>query len=101
MDDSGVLNDELMNLVSKRVSSRDKIVELYEKYTKDRLDAITKDQSSTTICHKQHTYPLTLPTFNISFDVRCMKDISEDEKALLGQLKALNTFELCNDGFSS
>nr|CAX69346.1 hypotheticial protein [Schistosoma japonicum] len=51
MDDSGILNDELMNLVSKRVSSRDKIVELYEKYTKDKLDAIVNDLAMLKLFH--------------------------------------------------
>lgn len=38
MDGSGILNCELMNLVKKRVACRDRIVELHDKYTQDKLN---------------------------------------------------------------
>ncbi|CAH8466452.1 unnamed protein product [Schistosoma bovis] len=100
MDGSGILNCELMNLVKKRVACRDRIVELHDKYTQDKLNKMKSNQSLITANHEQRCDTSCLPLLDISPSVVRIKDIVEDEELLVRQFKALNGFECHNDRLS-
>ena len=123
MDGSGVLNCELMNLVKKRVACRDRIVELYDKHTKEKLNKMVSgsgcfktsrqksDESCITTSHEQHCDNLCLSMLDIPPSVVRINDITEvcsltksatvqEEESLIRQLKAINDFECHNDGLS-
>uniref|UniRef100_A0A3Q0KU79 Protein UL128 n=2 Tax=Schistosoma mansoni TaxID=6183 RepID=A0A3Q0KU79_SCHMA len=106
MDGSGVLNCELMNLVKKRVACRDRIVELYDKHTKEKLN---KMKSCITTSHEQHCDNLCLPMLDIPLSVVRINDITEvcsltksatvqEEESLIRQLKAINDFDVTTTG---
>ncbi|CAH8467680.1 unnamed protein product [Schistosoma rodhaini] len=100
MDGSGLLNCELMNLVKKRVACRDRIVELYDKHTKEKLNKMKSDESCIATSHEQHCDNLCLPMLDIPPSVVRINDITEEEESLIRQLKAINDFECHNDGLS-
>ncbi|CAH8454802.1 unnamed protein product [Schistosoma mattheei] len=77
MDGSGILNCELMNLVKKRVACRDRIVELYDRYTQDTLNKMKSNQSLITANHEQRCDTSCLPLLDFSPSVVRIKDIIE------------------------